>query len=113
MLSMGFRDFANFYTNLKKVMDLDKKSADEFAASHRKMEKFLNISIQDHLLSWVGDEVAVAEYRQDRVIGGKVHKVMAIKPRTMELARRNLDHIEKMIRKRTPLKFKNYTYKRP
>ena len=111
MLSMGFSDFAAFYSNLRQVMDQDKESAEQFAASQKTVERLLNIRINDHILSWIGKEVTMAEYRQDRVIGGKIHKVIAIRPRTMELARSNLDHIEKMIRKRTPLKFKNYMYK--
>jgi hypothetical protein len=111
MLSMGFSDFAAFYSNLRQVMDQDAESAEQFTASQKTVERLLNIRINDHILSWIGKEVTMAEYRQDRVIGGKIHKVIAIRPRTMELAKSNLDHIEKMIRKRTPLKFKNYMYK--
>jgi len=111
MLSMGFSDFAAFYSNLRQVMDQDAESAEQFTASQKTVERLLNIRINDHILSWIGREVTMAEYRQDRVIGGKIHKVIAIRPRTMELAKSNLDHIEKMIRRRTPLKFKNYMYK--
>ena len=111
MMSMGFNDFAAFYTNLRQVMDQDAASAEQFAASQKTVERLLNIRVNDHILSWIGKEVTMAEYRQDRVIGGKIHKVIAIRPRTMELAKSNLDHIEKMIRRRTPLKFKNYVYK--
>jgi len=111
MLSMGFTDFRNFYGNLKGVMNQDPKAEADFNKNSKLLERLLNISIQDHVVSWIGDEVSIAQYRQDRVIGGKINNIIAIRPANMELAKRNLEHIEKMIRRRTPLKFKNYIYK--
>ena len=111
MLNMGFKDFRNFYGNLKTVMNQDPQAEADFNKSSKLLERLLNISIQDHVVSWIGDEVSIAQYRQDRVIGGKINNIIAIKPASMEMAKRNLDHIEKMIRRRTPLKFKSYTYK--
>jgi hypothetical protein len=111
MLNMGFKDFRSFFDNLKEVMHQDPKAEADFNKNSRLLERLLNISIQDHVVSWIGDEVSIAQYRQDRVIGGKINNIIAIRPASMDLAKRNLEHIEKMIRRRTPLKFKSYTYK--
>lgn len=108
--SMGFSDFNTFYDNLQKTLENDPVQYKNQQASIRKLEKMLNINIQKNLFDWIGDEVAVAQYKTDLLIGNKVRSVMAIKANNISSAKENLEYIEKQIRKRTPIKFNNVIY---
>lgn len=111
VLSMGFSDFKTFYGNLTEVMKQDKEEWQSFEKNKRTVEKLLGFSMEEDLLGWIGDEVTVAQYQQDRVIGGKVHTVVAMRASGIEKAREKLEEIEKRIRRRTPMKFKSADYK--
>ncbi len=109
-LSMGFSDFNTFYDNLEKVLQKEPLSYDAQQKNLKKVEKLLGIKVKDHFFSWMGSEVAIAQYETDKLIGNKVRSIIAIKANNISDARENLDHIEKQIRKRTPIKFNNVTY---
>lgn len=112
VMSMGFNSFGTFYENLKKVLKEDAASWSEFENNKRMVERYLGISLEDDFMGWIDNEVAVAHYQQNRVIGGKVHNVIAIKAQSIEKAKEKMDKVEKKIRRRIPgLKFKTATYK--
>ncbi len=110
-LSMGFTDFGTFYGNLEKVLQKDRVAYNAQQKNLRKVEKLLNINIKKHLLSWMGSEVAIAQYETDLLIGNKVRSILAIKADDMDAARENLLMVEKQVRKRTPIKFNDVIYK--
>lgn len=109
-IGFGFDGFPKFYDNLKTVLKTDKKEWEDFEKNRRLMEKFLGFKLEEDLLGWIGDEVSLAQYQQERVIGGKVHSVVAIKAVSVEKAREKLAEIEKRIRRRTPIKFEKAEY---
>ncbi|MBL7811203.1 MAG: DUF3352 domain-containing protein [Bacteroidetes bacterium] len=110
-LSMGFQSFQKFYANLTDVLKQDALKWNEWDANRRMVEKYLGFSMEEDLLGWIDNEVTVAQYEQERVIGGKVHTVIAMKAVTIDKAREKLTEIEKRIKRRTPLKFKTASYK--
>ncbi len=110
-VSMGFTDFTTFYTNLQKTMVNHSDDYREQQTTMRKLERVLNISVQKNVFDWIGNEVAIAQYHTDVLIGNKVRSVMAIKTKNTALAKENLDLIERQIRKRTPIRFKDVVYK--
>lgn len=109
-LSMGFSDFNTFYENLEKVMQKDAVAYDEQKRTFKKLEKMLNINIKKNMFDWMGDEVAIAQYETDFLIGNKVRSVIAIKANDISKAKENLLIIEKQVRKRTPVRFTDMVY---
>jgi hypothetical protein len=111
LFSLGFTDFNTFYSNFEKVLKADAEAYAKQDAAVKKLEKFLKINIQEQLFDWMGSEIGIAQYETDVLIGNKVKNVMAIKAKDIALATEQLAYIEKQIRKRTPLKFKELNYK--
>ncbi len=109
-LSMGFKNFNEFYANLTTIWKKDAKTYVTQTENIKKVEKLLNINLQKNLFDWMGSEIGLAQYETDVLIGNKVSNIMAIKANNLGDAKTNLDLIEKQIRKRTPLKFKNIDY---
>ncbi len=109
-LSMGFKDFNSFYNNLTTIWQKDAIAYTAQQANIKKIEKLLNINLQKNMFSWIGSEIAIAQYETDVLIGNKLHNIMAIKANDIDDAKENLDIIETKIRKRTPLKFKTVNY---
>ncbi|MBC7426956.1 MAG: DUF3352 domain-containing protein [Bacteroidia bacterium] len=110
MLNLGFDDFETFYKNLENVMKQDANAYAELQGNMKKVEKLLKIDIRKNFFGWIGNEVALAQYHSDVLIGNKVHNIIAIKASDIGDAKTNLDLVEKQIRKRTPLKFLNVDY---
>ncbi len=109
MMSMGFRSFGKFYENLKDVMREDPKSMAEFEKNKRVVERLLRISVEDDIMGWIDDEVTVAQYQQERVIGSKVNTVVAMKAESQEKAMDKLGKLEKRLK--LVGKFKSEKYK--
>ncbi len=110
-LTLGFADFNTFYSNLDKVLQKDEKTHKTKQDAIKKVKKLLGIDLQKDLFDWMGSEIAVAQYQTDVLIGYKVHSIIAIKTKSKSEATDGLNRIEKQIRKRTPLKFKEISYK--
>lgn len=109
MLSMGFQSFAKFYENLKDVMKEDAKSWEEFNKSKKKIETLLRFKLEEDLMGWIDDEVTLARYQQDRVVGSEIHTLVAIKALSEEKAKDKLGKLEKRLKLLG--KFKTETYK--
>lgn len=110
-LNLGFVDFNTFYENLDKVLQKDPKAYLEKEKSIKKLKSYLGIDLKKDLFSWMGSEIAIAQYQTDALIGYKVRSVIAIKTTNTADAIESLERIEKQIRKKTPLRFKNIEYK--
>lgn len=109
MLSMGFQSFGKFYENLKDVMKQDEIAWNDFNKSKKKVETLLRFKLEEDLLGWIDDEVTLAQYQQDRVIGNKLHSLVAIKALSEEKALEKLGKLEKRLKLLG--KFKKETYK--
>ncbi|HXA00359.1 MAG TPA: DUF3352 domain-containing protein [Cytophagaceae bacterium] len=109
-MSLSVKDFGKFYDNLLGVM---RKSDPEFPAYEKDlqlMEKFLKISVKDNFVKWVGDEVSFVQ-TQPKGLGRKNEYAVVIKANDVALAKENLSYILGQVRKRTPVKFKEFDYK--
>jgi len=109
MMSLGFQSFAKFYENLKDVMKEDEKAWKEFNSNKKFLEKILRFRLEEDLMGWIDDEVCLAQYQQERVIGAKVHTLAAIRALSEEKAQDKLG----MLKKRLSLlgKFKTEKYR--
>jgi hypothetical protein len=110
-VSLGFNQFTDFYDNLVKILEKDEKAYKEQQVAIKRFEKLLGINMQKHFYSWIGSEVAIAQYETNKLIGNKVRNVMLIHANSISSAKENLELIEKKIRKRTPIKFTDAEYK--
>ncbi|MCU0429397.1 MAG: DUF3352 domain-containing protein [Cytophagaceae bacterium] len=108
-LGLGFTSFQTYYNAMLDNLKKDLSAYDEYMSNIRKTEKFLNISIEKDFVSWIDDEVALLELTS---AGEGLDNEMALvlKAGNIEKAKDRLEHIEKMIRKRTPVKFKSIDY---
>ena len=81
----------------------------EYMDNIHKIEKYLNISVQEDFVSWVDDEFALLELKSAKK-GTDNEVALIFKAGNIEKAKDRLEHIEKMIRIRTPVKFKSVDY---
>ncbi|MEM9077601.1 MAG: DUF3352 domain-containing protein [Bacteroidota bacterium] len=109
-LSYGFDSFSKFYDNFKTVQQDDPKQFETYQAGIEKLEKFLKINVEEHFISWIGDEIALLQI-QSQITKGKNDIALVLKTNDSDDARTNLGFILDQIRKKTPVKFKTVNYK--
>lgn len=104
-LALGFTSFGEFFENFQQNIQHDVAEYDAYRENLTQVENYLKINVQENLISWIGDEVALLEL-QSFGKGLDNETAIVLKASNIESARRNLEHIEKMIRRKTPVKFK-------
>ena len=109
-LSYGFDSFSKFYDNFKLVQQDNPKQFETYGAGIQKLEKFLKINVEEHFVSWIGDEIALLQI-ESQISKGKNDIALVLKTEDIESARTNLGFILNQIRKKTPVKFKAVNYK--
>lgn len=109
MMSMGFQSFNKFYANLTEVYKEDEVKWKEFNSRKKTIEKLLRFKLEEDLLGWIDDEVTLAQYDQDRVIGGKLHTLAAFRAVSIDKAKEKLGKLEKRLK--LVGKFKSEKYK--
>jgi hypothetical protein len=108
-ISMGFDSFSKFYQNLETRLEASSEG-EEYFENKKKLEKYLDINVEDHLLSWIGDEAGVLQIHPTNSSKSNGYAV-ALKANDIEMAKEKLDFIKNQIRKKTPVKFKGIEYK--
>jgi Protein of unknown function (DUF3352) len=109
-LGMGFNSFSEFFKNFETNLKANASEYTAYRESFKRVEDFLNIDLQKNVMDWIGDEVAIMEL-QSAGSGAHNEAVLVLKAHNIESAKENLDHIEKMVRKRTPVKFKSVAHR--
>ena len=109
-VSYGFDSFTRFYENFKQVQQDNPKQFEEYQIGIEKLEKFLKINIEEHFISWIGDEIALLLI-ESQITKGRNDMALVLKTDDIDKARINLGFILDQIRKKTPVKFKTVSYK--
>ena len=109
-LGFGFTSFQDFFKNFENNIKQDVKEYDAYKANMKQVENFLNIDLEKNFISWIGDEVAIFEL-QSSGKGLDNEVALVFKAHDIEGAKKNLAHIEKMVKKRTPVKFKKVDHR--
>lgn len=104
-LGMGFDTFAEFFENFQKNIQQDVSEYDSYIENIKQVEDYLKIDLHENVISWIGDEVALLEL-QSSGRGLDNETAIVLKAGNIEKARKDLGYIEKMIRRKTPVKFK-------
>lgn len=109
-VSYGFDSFSKFYDNFKLVQQDNPQQFEDYEAGIEKLEKFLRIDIEEHFVSWIGDEIALLQI-QSQISKGKNDIALVLKSNNSDDAKTNMGFVLDQIRKKTPVKFKTVQYK--
>jgi hypothetical protein len=109
-LGMGFSSFGEFFKNFENNLQHDVTEYASYKANMKQVESYLNINLQENVINWIGDEVAVLEM-QSAGKGLENETAVLLKADNIEKALSNMSRIEKMVRRKTPIKFKTVEYK--
>lgn len=109
-LGLGFTKFSDFFLNFEKNIQQDVTEYKEYRDNLQQVENYLKISVQKNIIDWIGDEVALLEL-QSSGKGLNNETAVILKADNIEIAKENLEHIQKQVKKRTPVKFKEVEYR--
>ena len=88
----------------------DKQLYDSYQSSRKKIESLFGISLEENFLSWMSGEFAITQ-SEPGLLGHDPELILAIRAKSIKDARKNMEFIEKKIKRRTPVKIKSVTYK--
>jgi len=105
--SLGFKNFNLFYQSL--LQQLPKKEKYALKKQTKSLENYFKIDLEKDLFDWIGQEIAVV-----KILTGKkqrIEDVLAlIQAKDIGLAKKGMNNILEHLRKKSPVKFKRYTY---
>jgi antitoxin component YwqK of YwqJK toxin-antitoxin module len=109
-ISFAFNSFDEFYKNFEQVQKENPKQFKAYQDNLDKVENYLDINIKKHFISWIDDEIALLQMQSaNKSINNELALVFKVKDK--KEANKNLKFILEKIRKKTPVKFKEITYK--
>lgn len=109
--SFNFRSMQDFYKALLEEIEQYPQIKKDFDESIEKVEKRLEINIEKHFVSWIGDEVGVAQLQSSGYTDQKDDLAIFLKIKDKPLALKRLHEITEQVRKKTPTKFKDIEYR--
>jgi hypothetical protein len=109
-MGLGFTSFREFFQNFEKNIQEDVTEYKTYRDNLQQVENYLKINVQKNVIDWIGDEVALLEL-QSSGKGLNNETAVVLKADNIETARENLAYIQKMVRKKTPVKFKAVEYR--
>lgn len=112
MVNFGFNNFPAFKANLMQVYRQDKNKEAEYKTWVNKIERLLKIRVDEHLLGWIGNEVAYAQNRPSKYSESREDDIIiAMHAPDIEKAKEGLGFIHRQIKRRTPAKFKSMEFR--
>lgn len=109
--NIGFNNPATFVKELESALSVyDKQLYDSYQSSRKKIEGLFGISLEDNFLSWMAGEFAITQ-SEPGLLGRDPELILAVKAKSIKDARKNMELIEKKIKRRTPVKVKTVNYK--
>lgn len=109
--NIGFNNPVTFVKELESALSVhDKQLYNTYKSSKKKIEGLFGISLENHFLSWMSGEFAIAQ-AEPGLLGREPELILAVRAKDIKDARKNMEFIEKKIRRRTPVKIKTTNYK--
>ena len=108
-LSFAFESFEQFHSNLKELQKENPTIFTSYTTQIKEIENQLQIDIEKHLFSWIGNEIGLLHFNSD-LSKNKKDIAAVIKADDIEDAKENLQLILSKIKENTPLKFKQLNY---
>lgn len=108
---IALNKFKEFYKKVIEMQNQDAKSLKDYNDMKNTVEKVLGLSLEDDILSWIGNEVVLAQNVPSKLHHNEDDLVCGIKAYNIDFAKEKLLTIQKKIKRRTPAKFKKMSYK--
>ena len=109
--NIGFNSPVTFVKELENALSVHNKQLyDSFQSSRKKIEGLFGISLEENFLSWMSGEFAITQ-SEPGLLGHDPELILAIRAKSIKDARKNMEFIEKKIKRRTPVKIKTANYK--
>ena len=109
--NIGFYNPVTFVKELENALSVhDKQLYDSYQSSRKKIEGLFGISLEDNFLSWMSGEFAITQ-SESGLLGYDPELILAVRAKSIKDARKNMEFIEKKIKRRTPVKVKTVNYK--
>ncbi|MDX1629722.1 MAG: DUF3352 domain-containing protein, partial [Fulvivirga sp.] len=106
-MSLCFDDSKTFYENISLSIK-QSSEGQSYEEQKEKLEKFLDIDIEKHFLSWIDGEISLLQLEGS---SSNEAYALAIRHRGMDETKENLAYVKERIRKKTPVKFRDVAYK--
>ncbi|SCY15040.1 Protein of unknown function [Nonlabens sp. Hel1_33_55] len=117
-VSFAFEEFKDLHDNFYDLVSTSNpETLKTYEDGKKRVEKFLDISLEHDFYEWVDDEIAFATClpagRKQFLNGDEEQEglVIVLKSKDVDVSTASLNKIQKQIRKRTPVKFKTVTYR--
>lgn len=109
--NIGFSNPITFVNELENALSVhDKLLYDSYKSSRKKIESVFGISLEENFLSWMSGEFAITQ-SEPGLLGREPELILAIGAKDIEDAHKNMEFIEKKIKRRTPVRVKTVNYK--
>ena len=109
--NIGFNSPVTFVKELENALSVHNKQLyDSYQSSRKKIEGLFGISLEENFLSWMSGEFAITQ-SEPGLLGHDPELILAIRAKSIKDARKNMEFIEKKIKRRTPVKIKTANYK--
>lgn len=109
--NIGFNNPITFVKELESALSVhDKPLYDSYKSSRKKIEGLFGISLEENFLSWMSGEFAITQ-SEPGLLGHEPELILAIGAKSIKDARKNMEFIEKKVKRRTPVKVKTVNYK--
>ena len=109
--NIGFSNPVTFVKELENALAVhDPQWCESYRSSRKKIENLFDISLEENFLSWMSGEFAITQ-SEPGLLGHDPELILAIGAKSIKDARKNMEFIEKKIRRRTPLRIKTVDYK--
>lgn len=109
--NIGFSNPVTFVKELESALLVhDQQLYDSYQHSRKKIESLFDISLEENFLSWMSGEFAITQ-SEPGLLGHEPELILAIRAKSIKDARKNMEFIEKKIKRRTPVRIKTVNYK--
>ncbi|WGH76434.1 DUF3352 domain-containing protein [Tenacibaculum tangerinum] len=109
-LSVAFDDFETFHSNLEQLRKENPADFKQYSEQLAMIENELDISISEHIYSWIGSEIALIHFNTE-LSKNKKDIAAIIKADDIDDAKENLQLVLSKIKENTPLKYKQINYR--
>ena len=107
--NIGFENPITFIKELALSIH-DKQLYDTYEKSRKKIEGMFDISLEENFLSWMSGEFALTQ-SEPGLLGREPELILAIRAKNIKDARKNMELLEKKIKRKTPIRIKTVNYK--
>lgn len=108
--ALGFESFGLFFENFEQNLRRDVNGYDDYKASLSQAENYLGIDMQEHFVRWLDDEIVLLQMQSPAGVEAP-ETALLLEARDVGRARESLEYMERMVRRKTPVKFKSVTYR--